>query len=339
MRTMTERWKQRPEGSTWGDWGPDDQLGRMNLVDRTKVLQGIAEVKEGRTFCLSLPLDLPGGNVLSPVRFPPVLRPVIRNNEPYFNYDWRKTNERLTDIAADDAVLLHTQYSTQWDALAHRGARFDVMGDGHAIPVYYNGFRAGDDLELRADGTSMAHRLGVEHMAAHGVQGRGVLVDLFTHCGESPRQEVGYDRLMRIMEADGVEVEQGDMLCLWTGLDRMILRMAGMPDETLKHACAVLDGRDERLLQWITDSGVAVIASDNLAVEAVGKPLPEGATTSLPLHEHCLFKLGINLGELWHLAELAQWLRANGRSRFLLTAPPLRLTGAVGSPVTAIATV
>jgi len=51
------RWKRRPSGSTWGDWGPDDQLGRLNLLTPDKVLKGIAEVKEGRTFCLSLPLD------------------------------------------------------------------------------------------------------------------------------------------------------------------------------------------------------------------------------------------------------------------------------------------
>ena len=54
------RWKRRPAGSTWGDWGPDDQLGRLNLLTPDKVLKGIAEVKEGSTFCLSLPLDYPG---------------------------------------------------------------------------------------------------------------------------------------------------------------------------------------------------------------------------------------------------------------------------------------
>ena len=54
----------------------------------------------------------------------------------------------------------------------------------------------------------------------------------------------------------------------------------------------------------------------------------------LPLHQHCLFKIGVNLGEIWRLSELADWLRSNNRSRFLLTAPPLRLPGAVGSPAT-----
>ena len=40
------RWKRRPAGSTWGDWGPDDQLGRLNLLTPDKVLKGVAEVTE-----------------------------------------------------------------------------------------------------------------------------------------------------------------------------------------------------------------------------------------------------------------------------------------------------
>jgi len=50
-------------------------------------------------------------------------------------------------------------------------------------------------------------------------------------------------------------------------------------------------------------------------------------------------RAGPLLGELWRLTPLANWLREHARSRFLLTAPPLRLPGAVGSPVTPIATV
>ena len=84
-------------------------LGRLNLIGPVQVRKGVAEVRSGRTFCLSLPLDLPGGNVLSPVRFPPVLRPVIRNDAPYFNYVWRTLDPRFPDVASDDAVLLHTQ--------------------------------------------------------------------------------------------------------------------------------------------------------------------------------------------------------------------------------------
>jgi hypothetical protein len=82
-----------------------------------------------------------------------------------------------------------------------------------------------------------------------------------------------------------------------------------------------------------------VLVADNYAVE--GMPAAEGVgnCAMVPLHELCLFKLGVHLGELWYLTPLANWLRAHKRSRFLLTAPPLRLPGAVGSPVTPIATV
>ena len=337
---MTERWKKRPTGSTWGDWGTNDQRGRLNLIQAKQVLNGIAEVTEGKTFCLSLPLHLPGGNVLSPVRSAPVLRPVIRNNAAYYNYEWRQVDPRLTDIAADDTVLLHTQYSTQWDSLAHRGALFDANGTGTPEPMYYNGFRPQKEILHTQDQTVSARALGIENMASHGVQGRGVMVNLFRHFGETPRKEVGYDELMRILEADKIEICTGDILCLWTGLDRMILRMNGKPDPLVKNACAVLDGWDPKLLEWITDSGIAAIASDNLAVEATGKPIPaDYHGSNLPLHEHCLFKLGVHLGELWLLADLAEWLENNKRNYFLLTAPPLRLTGAVGSPVTPIATV
>ena len=81
----TSRWKHRPEGSTWGDFGPDDQLGRLNLITPEKVKQGAAEVREGRTFCLSLPLDYPGGAVLNPRRTPPVLSATGTDERPRYN--------------------------------------------------------------------------------------------------------------------------------------------------------------------------------------------------------------------------------------------------------------
>ena len=46
----TQRWKQRPPGSNWGDFGADDQGGRMNFLTPEKVLQGASEVLEGLSF-------------------------------------------------------------------------------------------------------------------------------------------------------------------------------------------------------------------------------------------------------------------------------------------------
>ncbi len=349
---MTTRWKKRPEGSTWGDFGPDDQLGRLNLLTPKKVKQGVAEVKEGLSFCLSLPLDYPGGNVLNPRRHPPVLRPTLRNGKPNMNYVLGRDNPDLTDVINDDAVILHLQYSTQWDSLAHVGQLFDADGDGVPEPVYYNGYRPNEHIVgpsnpddagaigvVPAKSTSHARALGVENMAAKCVQGRGVMIDLHAHVGRA-RAAIGYDQLMRILEKDKVAVEEGDMVCLHTGFAQMILEMNKQPDgAALENACAALDGRDEKLLQWITDSGLVALIADNYAVEVHPATSHAGCCASLPLHEHCLFKLGVNLGEIWHLTPLANWLREHKRSRFLLTAPPLRLPGAVGSPATPVATV
>ena len=227
---------------------------------------------------------------------------------------------------SDDVVLLHTQYSTQWDGLAHMGSLFDSDGSGTPEITFYNGYRPRHGLTVaerceRSEAWATyenprADVLGIENMARHGVQGRAVLVDLAHHYGRE-NHAVGYDDLQRILEKDGVEIEKGDMVCFYAGLD----------------------GRDARLLSWITDTGIAALISDNFAVELMAKDAPQTSHALLPLHEHCLFKNGIHLGELWFLRDLAAWLRKNGRNRFLLTAPPLNLPGAVGSPVTPIATV
>lgn len=335
-----QRWRVRPDGANWGDFGADDEIGRLNLLTREKVLQGIAEVTEGRVFCLSLPLDYPGGRVLAPHRFPPQIRPTEREGRPYFNYPFSHQDPELQDVGCDDAVLICTQYSTQWDSLAHIGQVFDADGDGAAERVFYNGYRADTDVvapDQRAPDTRSA--LGIENMAATGVQGRGVMVDLHALFGRE-RVLVGYDELMRAMERTGAVVAPGDILCLHTGFAQLVLEMERRPDgDALRGACAALDGFDERLLAWITDSGVAAIAADNYAVEAIPARAVPGPHPFVPLHQHCLFKLGVHLGELWYLSELNAWLSVNGRTRFLLTAPPLRLPGAVGSPVTPVATV
>ncbi|WP_426571439.1 cyclase family protein [Aquihabitans sp. McL0605] len=352
---MTKRWQQRPDGSTWGDFGDDDELGRINLMTTEKVLQGVQEVQAGRTFCLSLPLDFPGGNALNQRRHPPVVAPtedMDGNAGTFYNVHMSEMPDfgdpKYVDVWADDVVTLSLQYSTQWDSLAHVGAEFDADGDGVEEAVYYNGYRAGTDLvgphdDAAGDGTgqrAFARHLGLEHMAFHGVQGRGVLVDLAHHLGHDWKA-VDLDTLQAIMKADDVVVEPGDVLLLHTGFATELLAMDRNPDpRKIFTTCSYLDAHDDALLDWIAESQIAGLVADNYSVEGLlGKDRDPSRHSFLPIHHLCLFKLGVPLGELWYLDELATWLREHKRSRFLLTAPPLRLPGIVGSPVTPIATV
>ena len=178
-------------------------------------------------------------------------------------------------------------------------------------------------------------------MAFHGVQGRGVLVDLAHHLGHDWRG-VDLETLEEIMAADNVVVEPGDMLLLHTGFATKVLEWNREPDPVKIHTmCTYLDAARRGAAR--VDRRVADLRARRRQLRGRRTASAGTATTSrhslLPIHHLCLFKLGVPLGELWYLHELATWLREHDRSRFLLTAPPLRLPGAVGSPLTPIATV
>ena len=333
---MAKRWKHRPEGSNWGDFGDDDEIGRLNLITAEAVRRGVATVREGLTFCLSLPLDLPGGGS-DENRFGPRLFATGSHDHPHMNHALEHEFPGAVDILCDDAVTMALQYSTQWDGLSHMGYRFDADGDGDAEIVYYNGWRGGEDILPHGEGG--ARRLGIETYAAACVQTRGVLIDFRHHFGLD-RRIIGFEDLMQVLAADQIQVEFGDILCLHSGYAQVIHDMAGDPDHRrLRKIGAELDGSDDRLLQWITDSNIAAIASDTVAIETFRRPSEGQQAVLMPLHQHCLFKLGLPLAEYWWLTPLAEALRSRERHSFLLTAPPLRLPGAVGSPVTPIATI
>jgi hypothetical protein len=116
------------------------------------------------------------------------------------------------------------------------------------------------------------------------------------------------------------KVEKGDMVCLYTGFADVLLEMEKKPDPKLvNETCTGLNGRDAKLLQWISDSGLACLLADNYAVELIAtsitEPLPK-AQPWLPLHEHCLFKNGIHLGEMFYFTELARWLKTAYADRY-----------------------
>ena len=338
MPTDEQRWTVRPEGSNWGDFGEDDQIGRLNLVTPAVRRAAAAEVREGIAFCLSLPLDYPGGAVINPRRHPPELRPTMREGRANMALPLRCYDPTALDIICDDQVLLTLQYSTQWDTLAHVGQMFDVNGDGEPEDVFYNGFRAGSDVagpvlyrggqELPNEAPQGARRLGVENMAKSCIQGRGVMIDLEAHFGRSG-EIVGYEQLMRVLEKDGVVVEPGDLVCLRTGFAEMLLAMNKQPDaELLRTTNCALDGRDERLLQWITDTRLVALISDNYAVEAApAKPCTADVCSTLPLHAHCLFRLGVYLGAAFFVARAQARIRSSSSSslsRALVSAPSSR---------------
>lgn len=68
----------------------------------------------------------------------------------------------------------------------------------------------------------------------------------------------------------------------------------------------------------------------NYAVEVRPSELPPFRS---PFHICAIPNMGLTLGEIFYLEELAADSAADGRYAFLLVAPPLPVTRAVGTPI------
>lgn len=177
----------------------------------------------------------------------------------------------------------------QWDTLGHVGSTFDVNGDGKPVICYCeesdfggavrlqcltfrdptltdNGYLADKHIILPSGRKGGAKALGVQNLAEHPIQGRAVLFDLFRHYG--PGVVVGMAELREIMKKDNIEVKHGDFVLFHTGFGQMLMDAKGdVSAELWENTLAGLDGRDPELLEWITESGVVALISDNVGCE------------------------------------------------------------------------
>ncbi len=291
--------------SNWGRWGDDDERGTVNLITADKILAASKLVKRGAIFDLGIPFDAkgpqPGGGRINPVR----LMSETGQHQEFpgaFHY-------------ADDYVFMPLQSASQWDGLSH------VFYDEHM----YNGFPSSDV------GPYGAKHCSIDKMAK-GIVGRGVLLDIARLKGVD-WLEAGTVITPADLDAaalrQGVSFGSGDILLFRTGWRTKFVReqnptefMAGEP------------GLGLDCCQWIADHEVAVVASDNWAIEV----LPgEIETELLPVHMVLIRDMGVTLGEILDLDELAADCEADGVWEFFLTAPPIKFTAAVGSPINPLA--
>ena len=175
-----------------------------------------------------------------------------------------------------------------------------------------------------------AARDSIDH-AMPGMVGRGVLLDIARLNGLDWLEVDHVIEPSELEEAErrqGVRVGEGDALLFRTGWRKkaVVEGWTGWLDANpgLSMSCA----------EWLHARGVSSVISDNWAIE-VQPGREEGAT--LPLHCILIRDMGMMFGELFNLEELADDCADDGQWDFLLSAPPLRVTGAVGSPVSPIA--
>ena len=288
-----------PDGRAVGVYDSEEQRGCLNALtpERTQAAAGL--IRTGETFGLNAPLDYP---------YP---HPHVRRTAPthvVIRYPERR------DEYFDG---LYPQSGSQWDGFLHfRDMEHDC---------FYNG----NTDESR----------GIEAWAARGIAGHGVLLDVARFREAQGRaidwsasDVVTVDDLVECADAEGVAIGEGTILIVRFGWE------TGWTAATVAERLAVIrpvfnsPGLEPSLamVEHLWDWGLAAVAADNFGLE----PMPMG---DYVMHVDLLPRLGMPIGEFWHVDELAAVCAREGRYEFFLTSAPLHVRGGIGSTANALA--
>lgn len=293
------------EVSNWNRWGKEDELGAVNLITPEAIVAAAGLIKQGKVFDLGIPLSSQGPQS-GGKRFNPVhLMTETGENQV------RKGTVRF----ADDFIVMPLQSSTQWDGLAH--CYYDDL--------LYNGWPA-STITIHG-----AQRDAIDKQAK-GIVGRGVLLDIARIKGVD-WLEAGYVITPEDLDAAaakaGAEITSGTVLLIRTGA-----RARFLSDGNAQAFKSTEAGLGIESVKWLREKDVAVVCSDNNAIEV--KP-HERDDIDWPLHMLLIRDMGLTLGEIFDLEELAADCEEDGVREFFFAGPPLKVAGGVGSPVNPLA--
>ena len=299
--------------SNWGRWGKDDHIGTLNHITAESLINASKLIKKGRLFDLSLPFGSNGPSNGAGGRVNPIHLMGLTPGDTHI------LNHVLTPpdmIITDDWITMPLQCGTQWDGLAHLGY------DG----CFYNNVPA--HTVSTVSGSTV---LSIEDIIAKGPTTRGVLLDIMAVRGGKPLEsgdEITPADLEAAEKRQKVRVGPGDVLLLRTGWIQQF---------TIgKSAQAFWKGEPGiglSCVEWLYKREIAAIAADNWGVEVS----PPNEKTSLIVHCVLIRDMGMTLGEIFNLDELAADCEADGVWEFFFTSAPLKISNAVGSPITPLA--
>lgn len=290
-----------------GRWGPDDQVGAVNLIDAAKVVRAAGLVRTGERISVSRPLA----------------KETAANNPTPFQHivfasavQERTANEHSTAVDYY-GMAYHGQTYTHLDGLAHQWDR--------------NGLWSGRDpgAHFSSNGVSWA---GVEHWQP-GLITRGVLLDVPRYRGVpfvTQEEPVHGDELAAIAAAQGVTVEPGDALLVHCGRDEWEESTGQLYSTTRDD-----QGRPSRpglaasCLWYLRDVDASVLVWDMLDAKPIGY-----STTSV---HGAIYSLGLAIIDNAILGPLAEHCAQARRYDFMFATLPLVAVGGTGSPVNPVA--
>jgi len=281
------------EGNNWNRWGADDEVGAVNLITPEKRVRAASLVRSGRS--VSLSRDIPT---------------VPGRNNPMPATHWL----RVMDTAVVDhiGISYHGYVTTHVDALCH------VWDEG--------GMWNGRDPKVEV--TSQGARFGGIQHWREGITTRGVLLDIPTFRREPSvtlEKPVHGSELEAIAKAQGVEIEPGDALVVYSGREAW---QAANPSWSGYRPPS--PGLHASCLPFVRDHDVAVLVWDLMDAA----PNEYGMTWTM---HGAIFAYGVALVDNALLQPLAEACAAEGRYEFMLTFAPLPVVGGTGSPINPIA--
>ena len=290
----------------WGRWGDDDQLGALNLITPKKRLAALQLARTGRTVSLS--------------RHVPT-QPGIGNPHPFQQYIRTVGTPEEGAVLEFHGAFYHGFACTHIDALNH------IWGpDG-----LWNG------RDPKREVTSEGVRWADVDKFSGGILTRAVLLDVPRHRGtscvtiESP---VHGDELAEIAEGEGVTVQPGDAIVVYSGRSAWEQDNAPWGFEAFVGESGEVvmrrPGLHASCLKFIRETDAAVIAWDMMDA----KPNEYGVRYTI---HAVLSQYGVALVDNCLLEPLAEACAAEGSYEFALLLAPLRIHGGTGSLINPIA--
>ena len=311
-----------PPGSSWGLFGKADQIGTLNWLSSNAIIAASRLIRRGVAFRLDWPLDA-------------FATPIAKHRAALSHVIFQNGRDHRDDYVDH----LYLQNCSHIDGLRHMRH--------HHFGFYNNTL----DSAITADSDA----LGIGNWARRCIVGRGVLLDIERHLSRLGKP-LSYDTptafpvdvLDDCIESQRSAISTGDILLLRTGWASYVLSAMNSNQRAALNADLRSPGlaQSHRTLEWLWDRRIALLAADNAAVECYppvdSSPFvhaqnePSGVHPGM-MHPQLIALLGIALGEMWALDELAADCAADGVYEVMIVVNPLNLSGAVGSPANAIA--
>jgi len=292
----------------WGRWGPDDQLGTLNLITPARVRAAAGLVRSGRRVSMQIPIN----KVAGPDNPNPAIHFVTQGHDIDIGSSGLRFGLDFLGMAC------HGDCHSHMDALCH------ISYKGQT----YNGKPAEEVLTTKG-----ATTLDVASIGEVGVVGRGVLLDLPRFRGVKwlePGEAVMRAELEACERAQGVHLGEGDIFVYRTGHHRRRLELGPWdngPDGEGKAGLHV------DTIPWMHERGVAAFLPDG-----DGEAIPSCVDGMIyPIHPLQIVAMGMMTADSLQFEDLAKACEEEGRFEFMVVGLPLRLPGGTGSPWNPIA--